>query len=130
MHDAAGNASTGLGVNTDTCEPIATGLSEVCTVWEDPDYDADQNAFYYARLIETPSCRWSTLQCQAAGVNPFAEDCPVQKDAANARALAAGATGPVYDNCCAPLIQKRFTHQSYRSGRGARLFGSRLVSEM
>ena len=116
VHDAAGNASTGLGVNTDTCEPIATGLSEVCTVWQDPDYHPDQNAFYYARLIETPSCRWSTLQCQAAGVNPFAEDCPVQKDAANARALAAGATGPVYDNCCrgsdteafySPVIQER-----------------------
>ena len=116
MHDAAGNASTGLGINTDTCEPIATGLAEVCTVWQDPDYHPDQNAFYYARLIETPSCRWSTLQCQAAGVNPFAEDCAVQKEAANTRALAAGATGPVYDNCCraadteafySPVIQER-----------------------
>ncbi len=116
VHDAAGKASAGLGVNPDTCESIATGFSDVCTVWRDPDYDPDQNAFYYARLIETPSCRWSTLQCQAAGVNPFAENCLLQRDEANARALAAGAKGPVYDNCCrtaeteafyAPVIKER-----------------------
>ena len=116
VHDAAGKASAGLGVNPDTCEPIATGLSEVCTVWQDPGYDPDQNAFYYARLIETPSCRWSTQQCQAAGVNPFSSDCEAQKDEANARALNAGAVGPVYDNCCrtaedepfySPVIRER-----------------------
>ena len=78
--------------------------------------NAEQNAFYYARLIETPSCRWSTQQCQAAGVNPFSSDCEVQKDEANMRALDTGATGPVYDNCCrkaedepfySPVIRER-----------------------
>jgi hypothetical protein len=116
IFDVIGAKGDGLGIDTNSCEPTARGLADACTVWEDPQFVAGQNAFYYARLIETPSCRWSTRQCQAAGVNPFASDCEAQRDLANDRALAEGATGPVYDNCCrkaenepfySPVIQER-----------------------
>ncbi|MFZ9038951.1 MAG: DUF3604 domain-containing protein, partial [Gammaproteobacteria bacterium] len=29
------------------------------TIWRDPDFDAGQRAFYYARVIEIPTPRWS-----------------------------------------------------------------------
>jgi hypothetical protein len=103
-----GTVHPGLGVDPQTCQPKAEGFTAACTVWEDPYYKPGQNVFYYARLVETPSCRWSTLQCQTAGVSPFSQDCTIQKDRANALALEAGASGPVYDNCCRLASQEPF----------------------
>jgi hypothetical protein len=34
------------------------GASELAVVWTDPDFDADQKAFYYGRVIEIPTPRW------------------------------------------------------------------------
>ena len=117
VYDVAGDAGNGAGVDPGTCAPVGQGARELCTVWLDPDFDATQSAFYYARVIENPTCRWSTLQCQAAGVNPFARDCVAQAEAATLKAHGEpGAQGDVYAKCCidpatrpfySPIIQER-----------------------
>ncbi|MDM4772295.1 DUF3604 domain-containing protein [Solimonas sp. SE-A11] len=69
VYEIAGNKDNGASVNTDTCETSGEGYASLCSVWEDPDFDPSQNAFYYARVLENPSCRWSTRQCVAAGIS-------------------------------------------------------------
>jgi hypothetical protein len=58
--DAKGKVpSVGNTVDLEAANWLNTiGASELATVWEDPDFDAKQNAFYYARVIEIPTPRW------------------------------------------------------------------------
>jgi hypothetical protein len=63
VYDIAGNPNNGAQVDTLTCETTGSGYNQLCSVWQDPDFDADTSAVYYARVLENPSCRWSTWQC-------------------------------------------------------------------
>jgi hypothetical protein len=44
------------------------GLPELITVWKDPDFDLKQSAFYYGRIIEIPTPRWTAYDAKKFGV--------------------------------------------------------------
>jgi hypothetical protein len=45
------------------------GSSELGSVWTDPDFDPQQKAFYYARVLEIPTPRWSTYDAFRFGID-------------------------------------------------------------
>jgi len=44
------------------------GEPELITVWQDPDFDKNESAFYYARVIEIPTPRWTAYEAKRFGV--------------------------------------------------------------
>jgi Protein of unknown function (DUF3604) len=46
------------------------GSVELKTVWTDPAFDRSEHAFYYARVLEIPKPRWTTIQAKQLGIAP------------------------------------------------------------
>jgi hypothetical protein len=47
------------------------GDPELIAVWTDPDFDAKQRAFYYVRVMEIPTPRWTAYDAMKFGVEPL-----------------------------------------------------------
>ncbi len=45
------------------------GEPQLASVWRDPNFDPAQHAFYYARVLEIPTPRWSTRDAAKLGVD-------------------------------------------------------------
>ena len=45
------------------------GAVELSTLWQDPEFKASQKAFYYVRVIEVPSPRWTAYDASAFGID-------------------------------------------------------------
>jgi hypothetical protein len=99
VYEVAGNPHNGASVDLASCTPQGSGSDSLCSVWRDPDFDPSQRAFYYARVVENPSCRWSTIACNAKGV-----DCSDPESVPNELAV-----------CCEPGRAKTIQERSWTS---------------
>ena len=60
-----------VGSTVDVAEASYTntiGAAELATVWEDPGFDATQNAFWYVRVLQIPTPRWTAYDAKRLGV--------------------------------------------------------------
>jgi hypothetical protein len=106
VFDVAGDAKNGATVDPATCTPRGAGAAELCAVWRDPTFKRRERAFYYARVLENPTCRWSTFVCRSAGVDPLSPGCAAQAAAAGA-AFSNCCLGPANDAFMDPVVQER-----------------------
>ncbi|MFV8753516.1 DUF3604 domain-containing protein [Nannocystaceae bacterium ST9] len=76
VYDVAGEPGMG-GVDPATCEETGSGAASLCSVWEDPGFDPGVRAWYYLRVLELPTCRWSARDCNslAAAGEELPESC-------------------------------------------------------
>jgi len=105
VYDVAGDADAPREVDPVTCRPAVAGAAELCAAWRDPEFDPTQRAFYYARVLESPTCRWNVSLCRQLGVDPLSADCAAQAEAAGG--LDDCCRGPANDAFLDPITQER-----------------------
>jgi hypothetical protein len=123
VHEVAGNPNNGAFVDLSTCDPQGAGFSDLCEVWEDLDFDPSQRAYYYARVIENPSCRWTTIQCVEAdydcsGDRPIDEECCDPTNGLNLGQCAAidcNDEANVAELCCLPRVEPTIQERAWTS---------------
>lgn len=105
-------------VDPETCSALEKGEPRLCATWTDPDFDADQRAFYYVRVLEDPVCRWSTHWCREhLQIDPLSptctEDLEALRSSTEAKDVIRGQTAAFCCNDTAsdvyvqPVIQER-----------------------
>ena len=60
----------GADVDLASCTPLGEGAADLRALWRDPDFEAGERAAYYVRVLENPTCRWSTWEALRNGTPP------------------------------------------------------------
>ena len=72
--DSDGRCKTAVGSTVDVENATWTntiGDPELIAVWKDPDFDPALRSFYYARVIEIPTPRWTAYDAKRFGTKPL-----------------------------------------------------------
>ena len=77
--DADGNIKkVGNSVNIKQASYLnSIGDPELAVVWQDPDFNSQERAFYYARVIEIPTPRWTAYDAKSFGHKNIPEQIPL-----------------------------------------------------
>jgi hypothetical protein len=129
VFEVGGNPDNGASVDPTTCElqPGTGGFASLCATWTDPSFDPNQRAYYYARVIENPKCRWSQYACNAAGVDcsqpatvtqGFEECCDLSDEECAAANIDCD-VDPIPEgfegSCCRPRVPKTIQERAWTS---------------
>lgn len=79
--------------------------AQLAAVWQDPEFNPNWHAFYYARVLEIPSCRWNTRLCKTKDI-----DCGLLDPDNGVFPQETGLHG--FEGCC--LIEEEQTAQGPR----------------
>ena len=91
IHDV-GVTDTQSKLDISNCEVTGSGEKAMCSVWNDPNFNSSENAYYYVRVVANKSCRWSHNLCLQ---NP--EYCEADSDASIPKVIQERAwTSPVW----------------------------------
>ncbi len=73
----AGDPENGASVSEEDCSltPPETPTPSLCGLWTDEDFDPALPTYYYARIVENPTCRWHWQQCLAIAEEDRPEAC-------------------------------------------------------
>ncbi len=77
--DKSGRARQSVGNTVDAAEPSyrnTIGSTALTAFWQDPDFDPAQAAFYYVRVLEIPTPRWTTFDARHFK-RPIPEGAPI-----------------------------------------------------
>ena len=69
--DDEGRCHTPVGNTVDVADASYTneiGETSLAAYWADPDFDPEERAFYYVRVLEIPTPRWTTFDAKVFGV--------------------------------------------------------------
>ena len=131
VYEVAGDPNNGATVDLKTCTPTGAGSATLCALWTDPDFDPSQHAFYYARILENPSCRWNQYYCNARNIDcsqPMGT-CSSKEFSINGRrcngngdcgdggvcTLPLSYTQFEYQQCCSDLVPKSVQQRAWTS---------------
>ncbi|HEY3448052.1 MAG TPA: DUF3604 domain-containing protein [Myxococcales bacterium] len=78
VETVARSAKAGAGFDDTKCGANQNGDASFFQIWTDPAFDPTVPAFYYVRVLEAPTCRWSSWDC----LRTTGADRPVQCDEA------------------------------------------------
>ena len=70
-------------VDLSTCSISGdSGAASLETIWQDDDFHPQQRAFYYVRVLQNPTCRWSSYDAIRLSLEPLPEVPPIVQERA------------------------------------------------